>query len=198
MKEIIVATKNKGKVKEFKAILGQLGYKVTSLLDYPEIPEVEETGETFTENAIIKATTIAKHFQKPVIADDSGLIVDALGGRPGVYSARYAGVNKNDTENMNKVLTEIKNVPEDERTARFHCTIALAYPDGHTECFEGNCEGKITKEPIGTNGFGYDPIMYIEEKQQTMAQLPLEVKNAISHRAKALQQLKEKWIEITS
>ncbi|WP_216828850.1 XTP/dITP diphosphatase [Alkalihalobacterium elongatum] len=196
MKEIIVATKNKGKVKEFEAILGQLGYKVSSLFDYPEIPEVEETGTTFAENATLKARTIAKLFGKPVIADDSGLIVDALDGRPGVYSARYAGENKNDAENINKVLAEMREVPDQKRTARFHCTIALAYPDGRTECFEGNCEGKITEKPVGENGFGYDPIMYIKEKQKTMAQLTSEEKNAISHRAKALQHLKEKWKDI--
>ncbi|WP_078430186.1 XTP/dITP diphosphatase [Alkalihalobacterium alkalinitrilicum] len=193
MKEIIVATKNKGKVKEFEAILGQLGYTITSLFDYPDIPDVEETGETFVDNALLKATTIANHLQKPVIADDSGLIVDALDGRPGVFSARYAGESKNDAENLMKVLTEMEGIPEKERTARFHCAIALAYPDGYTECFEGSCEGKITKEPEGVNGFGYDPIMYIEEKQKTMAQLTSEEKNEISHRAKALQQLKERW-----
>ncbi|MFV8828710.1 XTP/dITP diphosphatase [Alkalihalobacterium sp. APHAB7] len=197
MKEIIVATKNKGKVKEFDAILGELGYKVTSLFDYPSLPEVEETGTTFAENAKLKAVTIAKVLQKPVIADDSGLIVDALDGRPGVYSARYAGEGKNDAENIKKVLEEIKGIPESARTARFHCTIALAYPDGRTECFEGNCEGKITVKPIGDHGFGYDPIMYIEEKQKTMAQLTSEEKNKISHRAKALHQLKEKWKQIS-
>ncbi|UOE93360.1 XTP/dITP diphosphatase [Alkalihalobacillus sp. LMS39] len=192
MKELIIATKNKGKLKEFESMLAPLGFSVTSLLDYPEIPDVEETGLTFAENASIKAMTMARYFQKPVIADDSGLCVDALSGQPGVHSARYAGVEKDDTKNNEKLIHELKHVKEEARTARFHCALVLAYPDGKEEVFEGTCEGVITTEPKGSNGFGYDPLLLIPSKGKTMAELTMEEKNEISHRKKALQQLQER------
>lgn len=192
MKELIIATKNKGKLKEFESMLAPLGFSVTSLLDYPEIPDVEETGLTFAENASIKAMTMARYFQKPVIADDSGLCVDALSGQPGVHSARYAGVEKDDTKNNEKLIHELKHVKEEARTARFHCALILAYPDGKEEVFEGTCEGVITTEPKGSNGFGYDPLLLIPSKGKTMAELTMEEKNEISHRKKAIQQLQER------
>ncbi|WP_078555406.1 XTP/dITP diphosphatase [Bacillus alkalicellulosilyticus] len=193
MQDLLVATKNKGKVKEFEAILQPKGFRVLSLFDYPKIPEIEETGVTFAENALIKAKAMAELFQKPAIADDSGLSVDALGGEPGVYSARYAGEAKDDNENVKKVLDKLGQVKNEDRTAHFHCAIAIASPNGQSKVFEGTCSGVITKEPIGENGFGYDPIMYIPSHQKTMAQMSAEEKNKISHRAKALEKMNEQW-----
>ncbi|WP_458412295.1 XTP/dITP diphosphatase [Schinkia sp. CFF1] len=193
MKEILIATKNKGKVKEFVSLFADKGVVVHSLLDFPDSPDVEETGETFAENARIKAETIAKQFSKIVIADDSGLSVDALNGRPGVYSARYAGEPKDDQANLEKVLRELKGVPFEKRTARFHCVLAVAIPNGETQFFEGTCEGYITEEANGENGFGYDPIFYLLDRKQTMAQLTNDEKNKISHRANAMKKLQESW-----
>lgn len=193
MKRIIVATKNKGKVAEFQQLFAKKGIEVRSLLDYDHMPDVEETGTTFAENAILKATTIANMLHETVIADDSGLIVDALNGEPGVYSARYAGEGKNDQANIEKVLKKLQGVPFEQRTARFYCTLAVAKPNGDVITVDGVCEGYITKSPIGENGFGYDPIFFVPEKQRTMAQLTKEEKNEISHRAKALQHLLHIW-----
>lgn len=193
MKRIIIATKNKGKIAEFQQLFAKKGVEIRSLLDYDDVPDVEETGKTFAENAILKATTIANMFHEPVIADDSGLIVDALNGEPGVYSARYAGEEKNDQANIEKVLKKLQGVPFEQRTARFYCTLAVAKPNGDVITVDGVCEGYITKSPIGENGFGYDPIFFVPEKQRTMAQLTKEEKNEISHRAKALQHLLHIW-----
>lgn len=195
MQEIIVATKNEGKIREMKAIFSEKGFQVKSLLDYPSIPDIEETGETFAENAKIKASEMATYFQKPVIADDSGLIVDALDGAPGVYSARFAGEEKNDEKNNEKLLRELENVEESKRTARFYCAICLAFPDGKSYIFDGSCEGMIAKEPKGENGFGYDPLFYIPQLKKTMAQLSEAEKNQISHRAKAIEKLVQSWDE---
>ncbi|WLR50123.1 XTP/dITP diphosphatase [Bacillus tianshenii] len=189
MKSVIIATKNKGKVREFQYLIGKFGIKVTSLLDYSDIPDVVEDGDTFAANARKKAETIAERFQTPVISDDSGLIVDAIDGRPGVYSARYAGEDKDDAANLAKVLEEMSAVPDEKRTARFFCALAVAVPGKETVIVEGTCEGKITTAPQGENGFGYDPIFYVEDKQRTMAQLTKEEKNEISHRANALKKL---------
>lgn len=191
MKEILIATNNKGKIQEFEQLLAPLGFQVKSLLDLDETIEVVEDGETFQENAAKKAETIAYKFRIPTLADDSGLIVDALGGRPGVRSARYAGEGKDDQENLEKVLTELENVPDLERGARFHCSLALAVPGENTIIVDGTCEGTITREPVGENGFGYDPIMYIPIKKRTMAQLTKQEKNEISHRSLALKKLKD-------
>ncbi|MBT2754542.1 XTP/dITP diphosphatase [Mesobacillus foraminis] len=191
MNEVIIATKNKGKAKEFERIFGSKGMQVKTLLDFPDIPDVEETGSTFGENAIIKADAIAKLMGKMVIADDSGLEVDALEGRPGVYSARYAGAEKNDSANTEKVLQELAGVPERDRTARFRCVLAVAAPGEKTVVYSGSCEGRILTEPRGTNGFGYDPVFFVEGKGKTMAELPPEEKNKISHRADALKKLEK-------
>ncbi|WP_044894582.1 XTP/dITP diphosphatase [Bacillus alveayuensis] len=196
MKEVIIATKNAGKVKEFQTLFAEKAVKVKSLLDIEDAPDVEETGETFAENAILKAETIANYLNKVVIADDSGLAVDALGGKPGVYSARYAGEHKNDKENMAKVLEELNGVPFEQRTARFHCALAVAIPNQRTVVVEGTCEGYIAEAPTGTNGFGYDPIFYVPEQQKTMAELSKEEKNKISHRANALKKLEKIWDEL--
>ncbi|ATH92681.1 nucleoside-triphosphate diphosphatase [Bacillus glycinifermentans] len=189
MKEVIIATKNEGKVKEFKEMLAPRGYDVKSLLDIGYTADIEETGQTFEENAIIKAETISKETGKIVIADDSGLSVDYLGGRPGVYSARYAGEDKSDLANLQKLLKELEGVEKEDRSARFRCALALCIPGQETKTVEGAVEGYITEEPIGTNGFGYDPVFLVKDKDQTMAQLSSGEKNKISHRADALKKL---------
>lgn len=190
MKQIIIATKNKGKVREFEAILAPLGYQVQSLLDYPNSVDVEETGETFEENAILKAEAVSEQFNILTIADDSGLAVDYLNGEPGVYSARYAGPEKDDTANIIKVLEKLKNVQsKEERTASFICALAVSIPGQKTQTVIGECEGYIAKEPSGDGGFGYDPIFTVKNSTKTMAELSKEEKNQISHRAEALKKI---------
>jgi XTP/dITP diphosphohydrolase len=189
MDTVIIATKNKGKAKEFEKLFLPKGLAVKTLLDYPEIEDVEETGSTFEENAILKAETIANNLGVRVIADDSGLEIDALEGRPGVYSARYAGSEKNDENNIDKVLDELQGVPESERTARFCCALAMAEPGKETVTVFGTCEGRILNERRGTNGFGYDPIFFVETEGKAMAELASDEKNKISHRANAIRKL---------
>ncbi|KAB8134695.1 XTP/dITP diphosphatase [Gracilibacillus oryzae] len=195
MKEIIIATKNRGKVKDFDTLFAPLNIKVTSLLDLPEeIEDIEETGTTFEENAAIKAEAICEKFRVPVIADDSGLVVDALNGAPGVYSARYAGEQKDDQANLQKVLKGLEDVAQEKRIARFVCVLAVAKPGEVTVFKRGECEGTIGKEPAGEFGFGYDPIFYPTGSKRTMAQMTPEEKNQISHRRKALDQLMN-WVK---
>ncbi|MDQ0197105.1 XTP/dITP diphosphatase [Neobacillus ginsengisoli] len=189
MKEVIIATKNPGKAKEFEHIFASRGITVRTLLDFPEIADVEETGTTFEENAILKAEAVSRLLNKMVIGDDSGLIVDALDGRPGIYSARYAGEHKNDQENTDKVLRELAGVSEADRTARFYCALAVALPNQEVITVSGTCEGRILEERRGSNGFGYDPVFYVPEKGLAMAELPSSEKNKISHRANALKKL---------
>lgn len=189
MKKIIIATKNKGKAKDFEALFGPLGYEVLTLHDVAEDMDVEETGTTFEENALLKATALANHLQTMVIADDSGLEIDALDGRPGIYSARYAGEEKSDEANIDKVLEELKDIKESERTARFVCAIAVASPNSEPFTVRGTCEGTIAQERKGTNGFGYDPIFFVPVENKMMAELTAEEKGAISHRGNALQLL---------
>lgn len=192
MKEIVIASGNKGKIAEFKTLFKQKNIKVLSLADLTvDIPEIEETGDSFSENAQIKAETVANLIKAPVIADDSGLVIDALDGRPGVYSARYAGEPTDDIKNYERILQEMKFVDNIERTARFVAVLAFARPNKSTVYFEGHCEGKITSEPVGEFGFGYDPIFIPEGYKQTMAQLTEDEKNKISHRYHALQKLSE-------
>lgn len=191
MNTVIIATKSTGKAKEFEKLFLPLGMTVKTLLDYPELEDVEETGTTFEENAVLKAETIAKVLGVMVIGDDSGLEVDALEGRPGVYSARYAGIEKNDEANIDKVLAELQDVPESERTARFCCALAMAEPGKETLTVFGTCEGHILRERRGTNGFGYDPVFYVDREGKSMAELSSEEKNKISHRANAIKQLEK-------
>lgn len=191
MRKIIIATKNQGKVKDFQTLFSKYDYEVVSLLDFPQIGDIEETGTSFEENAVLKAESISKELNEIVLADDSGLIVDMLDGRPGVYSARYAGEQKNDQDNIEKVLQELQGVEDESRTARFYCALALARPHGETIVVHGTCEGRIAHESYGENGFGYDPIFYILEEEKTMAQLTPEEKNKISHRRNALKKLEE-------
>jgi XTP/dITP diphosphohydrolase len=188
MNELIVATKNKGKVRELQGLLDPQGIKILSLLDLPEFPEIIEDGLTFRANAAKKAVTIALATGKPVMGEDSGLEVDALGGRPGVYSARYAGEGATDEKNNDKLLEELAGVPVEKRTARYRSAIAFADKNGLVDTVEGSCEGLIATERRGTNGFGYDPLFLIPAHQRTFGELPLEVKQTMSHRAEATRQ----------
>lgn len=192
MKEVLIATNNAGKGKDFEALFTPLGIQVLTLNDIEEEINVEETGETFEENAILKAETVANLLGKIVIADDSGLEIDALNGAPGVYSARYAGNGSTDDENIDKALKALQGVPTEKRTARFRCVLAIAGPGIKTEVFSGDCEGIITEERQGTNGFGYDPIFYVAEKGRTMAMLTPGEKSSVSHRGAALAKLQTK------
>lgn len=188
MKQVVIATKNKGKAKDFEALFTPLGYEVVTMFEVAPDLEIEETGTTFEENAILKAETLARQLGKLVIADDSGLAVDALGGEPGVYSARYAG-DHDDEANIVKVLEKLKGVPDEKRTARFCCALAIAGPNMDTYTVFGTCEGVILHERRGTNGFGYDPIFFVPELDRAMAELTPEEKGAISHRGNAIRKL---------
>lgn len=188
MKQVVIATKNKGKAKDFEAIFAPLGYEVLTLFDVAPDMEIEETGTTFEENAILKAETLAKQLNTFVIADDSGLQIDALNGEPGVYSARYAG-DHDDEANISKVLNNLEGVPEEKRTARFCCCLAITGPEHKTKTVFGTCEGVILTEKRGDNGFGYDPIFYVPTLGRTMAEMTAEEKGSISHRGNALRKL---------
>ncbi len=188
MKQVVIATKNRGKAKDFEALFMPLGYEVVTMFDVAPDMEIEETGTTFEENAVLKAETLSKALGTIVIADDSGLAVDALDGAPGVYSARYAG-DHDDEANIVKVLENLKGVPEEERTARFMCALAIAGPELETTTVFGSCEGVILEEKRGTNGFGYDPIFFVPELNRAMAELSPEEKGAISHRGNAIRKL---------
>lgn len=197
-KEIIIATKNKGKAKDFAMLLEPKGYTIKTLLDYPEIPEVEETGFTFEENARLKAETISELLHVPVLADDSGIIVDILDGQPGVFSARFAGEQKSDAANNAKLLAMLGELKDPSRDAHFHCTLVLSHPEKESLIVEGVLNGQIAKFPNGSNGFGYDPLFYIPELGKTMGELTDEEKNQISHRALAMKKLSEKideWLD---
>ena len=178
---IMIATKNKGKLREFKSILADAYDDILSLDDFDDIPDIKETGLSFRENAFIKAKTISDFLGIDAIGDDSGLVVDALGGDPGIYSARYAGEGASDDNNNEKLLSELKG--KKNREARFVCCIALVLISGIQEFFEGECSGQIIQEKRGESGFGYDPVFYVPQYGKTMAELGSEVKNRISHRA---------------
>lgn len=182
-------------MKDFKSLFEPLGIEVISLLDLTEpIDNIPETGVTFEENAAIKAEAIADKYKIPVIADDSGIEIDTLNGAPGVYSARYAGEDKDDKANLEKVLLEMRGISEPERSGRFVCVLALAQPGKQTIFTRGECEGTIGEQAIGKNGFGYDPIFYPIGSTKTMAEMTPEEKNLISHRRKALDKMK-KWVK---
>ena len=189
--EVVIATRNPGKLREIQAILSPLRLKILSLRDFPDIPEIIEDGQTFEENAVKKAGAVARQTGRTAIADDSGLAVDALQGRPGVFSSRYAGENATDTERYQKLLKEMAGIPPGERGAVFICAMAVASPDGKVQTVEGQCRGEIALAPRGTRGFGYDPVFYLPERGKAMAELDPEVKNRISHRALALEKLKQ-------
>ena len=184
--KLLIATNNKNKLQEFETLFLESGIEITSLAVEGIHYDVEETGKTFEDNAILKATEYCKLSGLPTLADDSGLIVDALDGRPGVYSARYAGENATSEDRCIKLLEELRGVPFEKRTARYKAVLALALPDGKVETVEGLVEGSIAEEQIGTSGFGYDPLFYVEEFKTTFANISQEQKNSISHRSKAL------------
>ncbi|ABB32104.1 non-canonical purine NTP pyrophosphatase, rdgB/HAM1 family [Geobacter metallireducens RCH3] len=192
MTDLIVATRNKGKLLEIGKILEGVHCRIYSLADFPDLPEIEEDGVTFEQNAIKKASAIAQLTGLPALADDSGLVVDALGGRPGVFSARYAGTGATDETNNAKLLEELRGTPPERRGAAFHCVIALCLPDGSCTTFSGELRGSILEVPQGGGGFGYDPLFFVEEEGSSLAELPLERKNRLSHRGKALELLKGK------
>ena len=189
LEEIVFASHNEGKIKEIKKLLAPYGINVKSALDM-DLPDVEETGKTFEENSLLKSRTIAKLVNKPCLADDSGLCVDALNGAPGVYSARYAP-NRDFDKGMEKLLAEMEKSPNKSRNAHFSCVISLAWPDGQYKVFAGQVDGKIALHKMGVGGFGYDPLFVPEGFTCSFAQMSQEEKNKISHRGRAVEKLKD-------
>jgi XTP/dITP diphosphohydrolase len=190
MQKIVLATGNPGKVREIRALLEPLDIEVVPQSDF-DVPDVEETGLTFVENAILKARNAAEHTGLPAIADDSGIEVDALDGAPGIYSARYAGAGASDRDNLEKLLAELEGVPEQDRTARFQCLIVYMRHgrDPTPLICQGTWEGRILIAPRGEGGFGYDPVFHVPTHGCSSAELPPEVKNRLSHRGQALRRL---------
>ena len=193
--KVILASQNQHKLVELSAILSQLGFEIALESEYGLHVDVDETGTTFEENSLLKAEAVMKASGLPVLADDSGLMVDALDGAPGVYSARY-GHKNSDAERIDYLLENLKDVPAERRTAKFVCVITCLWPDGRKIVARGECPGVITHEVHGENGFGYDPVFYLPELGMTYAELPSEQKNAISHRARALQDFCRKYQEV--
>jgi XTP/dITP diphosphohydrolase len=194
LKKIVLASRNRGKIEEIQTLLAESGVTLQSLDDYPNIPDIREDGNSFLDNALTKAKTIAKLTGETALADDSGLEVTALGGAPGIYSARYAGDSADDNKNILKLLSNLEGVPLEERVAAFRCILVLYRSDGHYYAFDGRWEGRIAEAPAGKGGFGYDPVFYLPEQGVTAAELPAEIKNRISHRAKAVEKLKI-WLQ---
>ena len=197
MRQIIFATGNQGKMREIRAILEDMKWDVVSMKEAGIDPEIEENGATFTENAVIKAQTVADNLADEkkarecvILADDSGLVIDCLNGEPGIYSARYLGEETSFSEKSADLLRRMKDVPEEERSAKFVCAIAAVFPDGEVITTEGTVEGRIGYELKGENGFGYDPIFYLPEYGRTAAELTDDEKNQISHRSRALELMK--------
>jgi len=192
MPKLLVASSNQGKIREYSVLLDNLGYEIVTL-DNLGIAKsvVTELGSSYEENATLKALTYARLSQLITLADDSGLEVDALQGEPGIHSARLAGQGASDEDRVNLLLARMRDIPWDRRSARFKCVIAIATPQGQVTLCHGECSGLIALEPRGSNGFGYDPIFYFPELGRTMAELPLKMKNQLSHRARAAQQARE-------
>ena len=189
--QLVLATRNPDKGRELEALLSDLGIKFRSLAEFPEAPQVVEDGETCRANAIKKAVAIARHTGLPTVADDTGLMAEALGGRPGVHAARYAGESATYEDNWRKLLRELKGVPREQRGARFVTVAALARSASDVEVVEGELLGRIAEEPAGAQGFGYDPVFLVPELGKTLAQLTADEKNRISHRARAFGKLRE-------
>lgn len=189
--ELVLATRNRNKVIELVALLGDLGITIRTLDEFPDAPDVVEDGDTCEANAVKKARVIAEFTGLPAVADDTGLEVDALGGRPGVYAARYAGEDATYEDNCRKLLRELIGVPREQRTARFLTVAAIALPSDGIRVARGTLEGVIAEEASGTSGFGYDPVFQILELGMTLAQLSVDQKNTISHRAKAFVKVRE-------
>jgi XTP/dITP diphosphohydrolase len=187
--KLVLATRNRGKLVELERLLAGTGWQALMLTDFPEVPEVEEDGRTFAENAVKKARVAAQVTKTWTLAEDAGLEVDALGGEPGIRSARYCGEGASDRDRISRVLEQIIAVPDDKRTARFRCVMCLINPAGDERLFEGVCEGRIAPLARGRFGFGYDPVFVPDGYAQTFGELGLEVKSRISHRAQAMRQV---------
>jgi XTP/dITP diphosphohydrolase len=198
-KKLVIATRNAGKIAEFRRILDAIAQGAVELVgldEFKNLVDVEETGATFEENALLKARYTAKMTGLPSISDDSGLCIDALGGAPGIFSARWAGAHGNDKANLEKVLEDLENVPDEERGAHFICATALVMPDGREVVKEERFEGNILRSPIGDQGFGYDPIFSPLGKEISSAQMSAEEKDAVSHRGKSLRAIAPHVIEM--
>lgn len=191
IRELVLATRNRHKGEELAALLGDLGITIRTLDEFPDAPEVVEDGDTCEANAVKKARAIAEFTGLPAVADDTGLEVDALGGRPGIYAARYAGEDATYEDNCRKLLRELAGVPRERRTARFLTVAAIALPSGEVRVAQGALDGVIAEAASGTLGFGYDPVFLIPELGKTLAQLSADQKNTISHRAKAFMKMRE-------
>ena len=191
---LVIATGNPGKTAEIRELLEGFPITIKNLEDFGPIPSVEEDGETFDDNAYKKASFVSKVLGLPALADDYGLVVEALGGAPGIYSARYAGENATDHQRCTKLLDEMKG--KNHRQAAFECVISIAAPNGPALTYEARCEGLIAEEPIGDNGFGYDPIFYYPPLKKTFAQLTREEKSRVSHRGKALRELRDEFDKV--
>jgi XTP/dITP diphosphohydrolase len=196
--KLLLATNNAGKLREFSSLLKGIPFQLTTLADHGIDVPVEEVGATFEDNARLKATACAAASQLLTLADDSGLEVDALGGEPGIMSARYAGDDASDEQRVDYLLSKLKGIPWEQRQARFRCVIVIAHPSGETEVCEGECPGFIYFEPRGTQGFGYDPIFYLPELDKTMAELTVEEKNRTSHRARAAEKARQVLCKLQS
>jgi XTP/dITP diphosphohydrolase len=192
--KLVIATRNPGKTAEIKALLKDFPIEIKNLDDFGPIPEVEENGETFDENAYKKSSFTARVLGLPALSDDSGLCVEALEGRPGVHSARYAGENATDAENCQKLLADLKG--HKNRKAAFECVISLAVPTGAALTYEARCEGQILEAPEGENGFGYDPVFFFPAYGKTFAQITREEKSRVSHRGKALTEFREEFDKV--
>ena len=190
MIELVVATTNKGKLKEIKELLAEFNFHITSLADYPDAPEVIEDGKTFSQNAIKKAATIALYTGKLTLGEDSGLEVKALGNKPGIFSARFSQPNATDKKNNLKLLRSLKGIPSAKRQARYRCFAALVDSKGIIDVVDGRCGGMIAEKSRGKNGFGYDPLFYLPRYGKTFGELDPAIKAKISHRSRALKKIK--------
>jgi len=195
MEKLVVATKNNGKIAEIKKVLSNMPFAVVAMSELGINIDVNENGATFEENSLKKAVEICEVSKTIVMADDSGIEVDFLNGAPGIYSARFGGIEATDNDRNEKLLNMLKDVPFEKRTARFVCAIAVAFPDGRSFVVRDTCEGYIGVECKGSNGFGYDPLFYMKQYEKTMAELGMDIKNKISHRAKALAKMVDKIVE---
>jgi len=191
MTELLIATRNKKKLKEIKELLSDLPLKITSLADYNNMPKIEEDGKTFSENAVKKAATISLYTHKLVMGEDSGLEVKALKNKPGIYSARFSGPGATDKKNNIKLLNELKRIPLKKRQARYRCYVALTDRKGIIDIISGSCSGLIALSSKGANGFGYDPLFFVERYQKTFGQMDSHLKAKISHRARALKKFRK-------
>ncbi len=196
MPELLLASSNPGKIREYRFLMDGLGYRITTLIEQGIEEVVTESGSSYEQNARLKAFTYAELSQLTTLADDSGLEVDALHGEPGVQSARFAGAVATDVERVSLLLAKLNGVPWERRTARFKCVIAIASPGSRLDVCYGECQGMIAFEAKGENGFGYDPVFYLPEKGKTMAELPLEMKNQVSHRARASQKARQVLLQL--